>query len=160
MARCSGMFLTGALLGALAGAGAIYLSVAAPIPGDQATLTVPDHADTRKLAVNTTLRFGKAIDERDLAGFRASTTPKFQQTFSLPVFEQAFQGFIDQRVNLLAVTGMDPVFEQRTLDLNNDTLRLTGWFPTQPSRLSFDYSYTRVDTGWRLRGIDIKVAPR
>ena len=122
--------------------------------------TIPDQATAAEMALNTTLRFGEAINQRDLAGFRATTTPAFQQAFTLEAFEQAFQGFVDQRTNLLAVVGMRPTLTTHTAKPDGDSLRLAGWFPTLPSRLSFDYSYTRVGPDWRLAGIDVKVEPQ
>ena len=172
MAKGSGYFLAGLAVGALAGAGAVYLGLtrdkpelAQPTRAETAAARtqaaiLPDAASARQLALNTTLRFAQAIDSDDLAGFRATTTEAFQKTFSLPAFEAAFEGFISQRVNLLAVTGMTPVLTTRRPGPQPGTLHLAGWFPTRPSRLSFDYSYTREEPDWRLNGIDIKVEPQ
>lgn len=172
MAKSGGSFLAGLLIGALAGGGAVYYSRLADTPGHAATnaaksadvpsqpVSIPDAATAQQLALNTTLRFAEAINNRDLAGFRATTTEAFQQAFSLDAFEAAFGGFITQRVNLLAVTGMKPVLTIHSPGPTPGTLHLAGWFPTQPSRLSFDYSYTREGPDWRLSGIDVKVQPQ
>ena len=168
MAKSGGIFLAGLIIGALAGGGAVYLTNAnvAPNPVPNATLAkqdstaIPDAATAQELALNTTLRFGEAINNRDLAGFRATTTAAFQQAFSLPAFEAAFEGFIAQQVNLLAVTGMRPVLTTHAPGPQAGSLHLAGYFPTQPSRLSFDYNYTREGPDWRLSGIDVKVQPQ
>lgn len=168
MANSGGIFLAGLVIGALAGGGAVYLTNANVAPNSATSTTlakqdgtaIPDAATAQELALNTTLRFGEAINNRDLAGFRATTTEEFQQAFSLPAFEAAFAGFIQQRTNLLAVTGMRPVLTTRAPGAQAGSLHLAGWFPTQPSRLSFDYQYTREGPDWRLNGIDVKVQPQ
>jgi len=172
MARCSGFFLLGALIGALAGAGAVYLSGdhVGPGPGisrqppetwkPPASAVIPDAATAQALVLDTTLRFAEAINNRDLASFRATTSATFQRAFSLPAFEAAFAGFITQQLNLRVVANMTPVLTTHTPDPEQGSLRLTGYFPTQPSRLLFDYRYTRAGEGWQLSGIDIKVEPQ
>ena len=161
MAKCGIAFVTGIISGLLlAGAGAAYLNNKVPTPKGQTIAAIPDATGSRKLALDTTLRFGEAIKNHDLAGFRASTASEFQKAFSLPAFEHAFRGFIEQNINLLAVSDMKPTFTKRELDLQSGTLRLAGWFPTQPSRLSFNYNYTRSAGDWRLSGIDVSVQPQ
>ena len=160
MAKYVGIFLAGLLVGALAGGGTVYLVGSPPNPFEPPSAAIPEQAAAHKLALTTTLRFGEAIDDRNLAAFRATTTEEFQQRFSLDAFERAFSGFIDQQINVLTVEGMDPVLTTLEGGPDSDSLRLAGYFPTQPSRLDFDYSYTRAGPRWQLSGIDVKVAPR
>jgi len=139
---------------------AVALAVPPPAPANQPGMTIPDLTGNARLALDTTLRFGEAIEQGDLAGFRAGTTPAFQQAFSLSAFERAFKGFIEQRINLLAVRDMQPQFTNRELTLDDGSLHLAGWFPTRPSRLNFDYRYSQMDGDWRLSGINVKVVPQ
>ena len=160
MAKTVGILLAGMLVGTLAGGGTAYLMRSLPDPVERPTAATPERAAARELALATTLRFGKAIDSRNLAGFRAATAEAFQQRFSLQTFEQAFNGFIDQKINVLTVAGMDPVLTTLEGGPDGESLRLAGYFPTLPSRLNFDYSYTRVCADWQLSGIDVKVVPQ
>jgi hypothetical protein len=127
-------------------------------PGD-IQIDLPSAAENESLVVETTLSFGRAIEAGDLSLFRDTTAEEFKQAFSEEQFNQAFGGFIEQNINLLAVGNYRPVFTASPELAGDGTLILQGHFPTKPSRVTFDYQYVWRSGDWQLSGIDVNVNP-
>jgi len=118
---------------------------------------VPSIAESEKIAVDTTLSFGHAIRAGDLSLFRNTSSDEFKNAFSLEQFEQAFSGFVEQNINLLAVSNYPPVFTTPPQLTADGALTLQGYFPTEPSRVNFDYKYVWKSNSWVLSGIGVDV---
>jgi hypothetical protein len=159
MGKCAYLFIGGTIAGLLVGGVGVYLWQAvarSPVT----TNGIPELSTANHLVRDTTLRFGDAIERQDLASFRATTSPEFQRAFAVDAFVDAFRGFIDQDVNLRAVADLSPVLRVRRLGVDGKTLRLAGYFPTSPSRITFDYHYSLRPSRWQLSGIEIAVEPQ
>lgn len=120
---------------------------------------VPTVAESEKIAIDTTLKFGEAIKAGDLSLFRNMTSRSFQEAFSEAEFKRAFNGFIEQDINLLAVRNRTPVFTIPPAMTADGMLILQGYFSTQPSRVNFDYSYVNRAGQWVLSGVNVDIQP-
>lgn len=120
---------------------------------------LPDNLESKKIVLNTTLAFAEAVNSKDLSLFRFQTTKEFKEKFSHEQFEQTFSGFIEQNINLLPVAKLDPVFRNPPYMSEDGTLTLTGYFPTRPSQVEFDYSYAWHDDSWKITGISLQINP-
>ena len=127
-----------------------------PVPNQY---RIPTVSESERLTLNTTLEFGEAIQAGNLSLFRNTTSDAFKRAFSEAEFEQAFNGFIEQRINLLAVNKQKAILTTAPAMTADGTLILRGYFPTQPSRVYFDYSYVRQNGAWLLSGIDVTIRP-
>ena len=121
--------------------------------------SLTSEAQSRKIVLDTTLKFAHAVQAKDLSLFRDQTTQEFQQQFSNEQFNQAFGGYIEQNINLLPVAKFRPVFSPAPFLTKDGTLILKGHFPTRPSGVYFDYSYIWRDGRWKIVGITLNVKP-
>ncbi|MCB1878233.1 MAG: hypothetical protein KDH88_19835 [Chromatiales bacterium] len=111
------------------------------------------------MVMQTTLRFGEAVNKRDLSGFRDTTANAFRQAFSLERFNLSFRGFIEQSMDLTVVRNLEPAITETNFNSAQGTQRLAGTFPTRPSQLRFDYTFQWEDDSWKVAGIDLAVVP-
>lgn len=121
--------------------------------------TLPDSSESAQIALKTTLAFAEAVNAKDLSLFRFRTTTEFKEKFSHAQFEQAFSGFIEQNINLLPVAKLSPVFHTPPSMSEDGTLTLTGYFPTRPSQVEFDYSFVWRKDDWKITGISLQINP-
>jgi hypothetical protein len=66
-----------------------------------------------------------------------------------------FQGFIDKKIDLSAVAGLQPVYDQPPQINEEGLLEVQGHFDTQPYRLIFTLQYIYELPRWKLFGIDL-----
>lgn len=116
-------------------------------------------SESAEQAKNTTLDFARAIRAGDLSQFLKTTSEEFQKEFSVGQFEEAFGGFIVQKINLMAVQNYQPSFVIPPGVDKDGMLVLRGYFPTSPSRIYFDYRYKWKAPEWKVADISINVQP-
>ena len=126
--------------------------------GDEKQL-LPSNSENEKIAMDTTLAFAKAVNANDLSLFRNQTAKEFKTTFTHEQFEQAFSGFIEQKINLLPVANLKAQFRDPPSLSNDGVLTLTGYFPTRPSQVEFDYSFLWRNNEWKVSGISLEINP-
>ena len=122
-------------------------------------LVLPTEAESRKIALDTTLEFARAVQAKDLSLFRSQTADEFRRQFSQEQFNRAFGDHIEQNINLFPVTKLKPVFSPSPFLTKDGTLVLKGHFPTRPSEVRFDYSYVWQNGRWKINGITLNVNP-
>lgn len=127
---------------------------------EQSKPSIPDTQTMNQLVTGTTLEFARGVASGNLTGFYGSTARDFQARFTADQFNNAFAGFIQQKINMMAVQEQAPVFEKPTKLLDDGTLTVAGYYPTAPSRVHFDYSYKLDPDEWKITGIDIRVEPQ
>lgn len=136
-----------------------YLSYYLNKPGAQSRRTPPTLSERQQLVSATTKRFGEAVRNRNLAAFYQTTADAFQQQFSVTTFQQAFQGFVNQQTNFMALQGLAAVFSSQSSFRQYNQLLLEGYYDTRPSKIHFRYEYYWDAAGWHLSGIQIEVKP-
>lgn len=120
---------------------------------------VPYAAEARRLATETTVRFGEAVAKGDLAAFWAAAPEAFRRQFDREAFLRAFAGFVEQGVNLLPAAKVSPQFDSAPTLTPEGILRLSGHFPTRPSRVDFGFEYLPEQGDWVLAGMRLAVVP-
>jgi len=120
---------------------------------------VPYDADALRLATETTVRFGQAVAKGDLAAFWAASPEAFRRRFDQEAFLRAFAGFVEQGVNLLPAAKVSPLFDSAPTLTPEGILRVSGHFPTRPSRVDFGFEFLPEQGGWVLAGMRLAVVP-
>ncbi len=123
------------------------------------TIQTPSEPESAQIAISTTIEFAKAVNAKDLSLFRNNTAIDFKRQYSREHFLNAFGGYIEQHIDLLPVANYKPVFSTTPYITEQGILILQGMFPTRPSQVKFDYSYTWQDGNWKLIGITLDVNP-
>ncbi|MCP4277280.1 MAG: hypothetical protein GY779_13100 [Gammaproteobacteria bacterium] len=121
--------------------------------------TLPSMKKSKQMVLETTLHFGRAANAGDYSSFYKILSEEFKSTFSQEQFTKTFSGFIQQKINILPVKNHPLKFNENPSLAEDGTLILKGYFSTQPSRVYFDYKYSRSSNDWQLSGIDISVQP-
>jgi len=109
------------------------------------------------LTLNDANRSGNYSVLRDLAA------QGFQSKNTAADLAQIFSDLRHRHVDLFAVAVIAPQLQAAPALDDKGMLRLTGYFPTQPLRISFDLLFQNVENQWRLFGISVQtpeVAPQ
>ncbi len=105
------------------------------------------------MMLNDANRSGNYTVVRDLSA------PDFQARNSAADLAQSFADLRRRNFDLFAAAILAPQFTaQPALDANG-RLRLTGFFPTSPLRISFDLIFQSVDGQWRLLAVSVATPP-
>jgi hypothetical protein len=119
----------------------------------------PDDSESAALARETMHQFALGVQKNDLSDFWNAMAPAFRERFNLARFSDAFKGFMDNRTNLMPAAKRAPRFSFPPRLEPNGELVLKGDFPTQPSRVKFEYRYLNDKGNWQLSGITINLVP-
>lgn len=103
------------------------------------------------LALDQANKTGNYTVLRDLGapGFQRNTAARLSEIFASQRAE---------RLDLGAVAVLEP---QLTImpRIENNMLRMAGFFPSVPSQVHFDLLFAPVDRQWRLFGLSVNVSP-
>lgn len=101
------------------------------------------------LTLNDANRSGNYTVLRDLA------SPGFQAANTAADLAQHFADLRKRNFDLHAVAISAPQLTAPPHIEQNNMLRLTGYFPTQPLRINFDMLFQNVGGQWRLFGLSV-----
>src|SRR5207249_8691047 len=102
------------------------------------------------------VRFNEAIQKEDFADFYNSISAARRAQVSAGQLQAAFQGFIDQRLNLGIVATLDPVFDGPPQIDQEGLLLVSGSFATQ-ARLIFSMKFIAEAQKWSLFDMRVNV---
>ena len=71
----------------------------------------------------------------------------------------AYKSISYQKINLLPVANLKAQFRDPPSLSNDGVLTLTGYFPTRPSQVEFDYSFLWRNNEWKVSGISLEINP-
>jgi hypothetical protein len=81
----------------------------------------------------------------------------FRDANSAARLAQAFSDLASRGVDLSVVSVIAPqLTEAPTLDQQDGTLHLKGYFPGQPDQINFEVIYQSVGSRWRLFGLSVQ----
>jgi hypothetical protein len=99
--------------------------------------------------------FAQAIRERSFKNFYEHISLAWQGEVMQKQLLNAFQGFIDQDVNLTGVIGIKPVFDSPPQMTSEGILLLDGYYPTHPLEVVFSFKFIYELPNWKLFGMTI-----
>jgi hypothetical protein len=105
------------------------------------------------MMLNDANRSGNYSVLRDLAA------PDFQAGNSAADLAQSFADLRRRNFDLFAAALLAPQFTAGPALDANGRLRLTGFFPTRPLRISFDLTFQSVSGEWRLLAVSVATPP-
>lgn len=117
----------------------------------------PNAEAQAQLVAETLSAFAASVNAKDFTGFYDSISSRWQAQTSAEKLRESFGAFIDQEIDLTVVDGMQPNIDASAGIQADGTLHLTGHYPTEPSRTSFDLQYELEDAQWKIINIDIDV---
>jgi hypothetical protein len=141
------------------GAGGDTFSLSGKNPAFNASMApMPDGAELNQLVRETLIAFNQAVQTGDFGSFHESIAKAWQGQVSERRLREAFQSFIDRKVDISSVKDLDPKLEGTPRIDGSGVLHVRGEFPTQPRRTLFAMRFVYEAPRWKLFGIDVSIA--
>jgi len=86
-----------------------------------------------------------------------SVTLSLKVKYSAKKLEEAFERFIEGKVDISAISKLDSVFETPPTVDEDNVLHLSGHYQTEGKRVVFELEYEWVSAAWKLRRIDVSI---
>ena len=163
--------LTTALFGVITGAAddtktphAPIVAEASPVPRTSrapasATTNVPNEREAKQLIDATMTSFKNAVNSGSFDAFyRTELSDLWKKQITADKLRNAFEPFIDRKVDLSAIFDVDPVLDELPYVDGTGLLRLLGHYPVPEEnvRVKFELSYSR-EARWALSGIKVNI---
>ena len=129
------------------------------VPFVENTGLVPTNKELKKLALDSLLLFNVAVQTKSFENFYDKTAKLWQKETTPEKLLEIFQSFIDKEINLAPIARLDPTFNGAPAINEDGFLVIKGFYPTQPSKVSFELKYVYEDESWKLVGINVQVKP-
>jgi hypothetical protein len=129
------------------------------VPFVENTGLVPTNKELKKLALDSLLLFNVAVQTKDFEKFYDKTAKVWQKETTPEKLLEIFQSFIDKEINLAPIARLDPTFNGAPAINEDGFLVIKGFYPTQPSKVSFELKYADENESWKLVGINVQVKP-
>lgn len=124
-------------------------AVAAQQPASQPAAQMPDAVAMIIMIRSTLVALNQANQTGNYSVLRDLGAPAFQASNNPAQLAVAFTALRDQRLDIASVLAVTPeLAETPTIDQNN-ILKLTGFFPTEPLRINFQMAFQLVAGTWR-----------
>jgi hypothetical protein len=120
---------------------------------------MPNEKALKHLVSDALMEFNRAIQARSFATFYTYVSAAWQAQLTEKQLQRAFQGFIDNRVDISAIATLDPIFEAPPHLTSEGVLIVSGKYPTQPFQVYFSLKFIYELPMWKLFGIDISSDP-
>ena len=136
------------------------LSVYKPPAGvlaHESAIEIPPVADLNLLVNTSILDLAQAINSGDFSAFHKKIAGFWSEQTTPDELKAGFTKFIDQKIDLTGIQGLDPVFSEAASLNEYGALVLKGNYPTTPSAVNFDLSYAFENEAWKLVGIAVDV---
>src|SRR5262249_27522680 len=95
----------------------------------------------------------------DYRVFHARLSEPFRKQYPPDRLKVTFKEFNEKSVDIDIVTALTPTYDQRPYVDTEGRLVLRGFFPTEPSRVSFEMAFISGEGEWKLIRINVKVEP-
>jgi len=104
-----------------------------------------------------------SLNDANLTGdyrvLHARLSEPFRKQYTAERLKATFKEFNDKNVDIDIVTAMTPTYDQPPYVDAEGKLIVRGFFPTEPSRVSFEMDFISGEGEWKLIRINVKVGP-
>lgn len=126
-----------------------------PMFAESMTREMPSDRELRRLVRGSMLEFGEAIKTKSFSGFYLYISRAWRSQITEKRLQDAFQGFIEQHVNLGGVSDVEPVFDPPPQMTTDGLLLVSGHYPTKPYEVYFAFKFIYELPEWKLFGLDV-----
>jgi len=135
---------------------------AAPAPKSetQPQQEMPDAYRLNLLIRTTLIALNQANQTGNYTVLRDLAAPGFQRANSSARLAEIFAGLRNRELDISPIMFFEPKLIRPPLINESGMLRLTGFIPTEPEQVLFDFLFQSVDSRWQLFGISVDVKPK
>ena len=119
--------------------------------------SIPDKKALQMLVAQTLLDFNAAVQAKDFTSFYETISRTWQGQTSAEQLAETFKSFVDNQIDISPIQNVTPEFNAPAVIDNKGALNITGFFPTQPSRVIFDLNFVFEQSEWKLLGISLNL---
>jgi hypothetical protein len=123
------------------------------------TPAVPDDNGVVMLIQTTLIALNQANATSNYTVFRELGSPDFQVGNSTAKLAEIFADLRQRNIDMSAILLLKPKLLSKPMINQEGMLRVTGFFPTHPFRVNFDFLFQSVEAQWRLYGISVGTSP-
>jgi len=131
------------------------ISTTSPEEEPKAEKTIPPLAELNRMAQNSVVLLGTAINTDNYNPFYKQISKIWQSQITVEKFHKIFNTFKEKGYDLTLAKGSTPVFDEAPAFDKNGLLHLNGEFPTKPYSIQFKLTYHYEYPQWKLFGINV-----
>ncbi len=120
---------------------------------------VPAPRPLEALVKGSLMSFNDANLTGDYRVFHARLSEPFRKQYTPAKLKETFKEFSEKNVDIDIVTAMAPSFDQPPYVDQEGRLVLSGFFPTEPTRVAFEMDFIASDGEWKLIRLNVKLGP-
>lgn len=120
---------------------------------------VPALPVLHRLTLESLVLFNEAVTQGNFGDFYNQVSAAWQNQLTVGQLKRAFQPFVDAKVNLRDIQGMQPVYDVAPEINTNGILLLKGHYETKPYRAFFVLQYMYEFPYWKLYGLEVQIHP-
>ena len=121
---------------------------------------VPPDRALEALVKATLLTFNDANVTGNYDVFHAKASKPFRDQFTPEKLKATFGEFSKKNIDFDIIGAMTPVYVPKAVVDGDGKLIVKGYFPTEPSRLSFELEFIPSDAQWKMIRIYVKTEPK
>ncbi|MDG9667994.1 hypothetical protein ONV78_09645 [Hahella sp. CR1] len=118
---------------------------------------IPSEEDQIKLVNTAILTFAQGVEDKSMEKLYSSSSNLWQSQSSVEEMNNIFEEFFNLDLKLTALSKSSPIFNGEAEIKENGFMVIEGYYPTQPTRVTFALHYVYEGLGWKLAGISIQL---
>jgi hypothetical protein len=116
---------------------------------------VPNERTLETLVKSSLVSFNDAVSTGNFEVLHARLAKPLRDKFTPEQLAKIFKEFADKDAELYVITTYKPVYDPPPSIDEKGILLVKGFFPTEPSRVVFDFKFIPSDGEWRLVAINV-----
>ena len=126
---------------------------------DTSKPALPDKTVQIDLVKQAMHDFLVSVKAKDMTHFRSTLSKLWQDQFSVEKLNEAYKSIVDNKADWSVIEQFTPELSAEAAIDNNGVLTLVGFYPTKPSRVTFEQGYIYEDNAWKLISFNIEAKP-
>jgi hypothetical protein len=121
--------------------------------------SVPSEKELIRLTKGTMTDFARAVRGGDFRSLREKASKAMKDEYAIEKFTQTFSPFRKLQVDWSEIERHQPILEGEGEMEGDRFLVVTGYYPTDPQKVSFKLKYLLEKKEWKLAWIHVQTAP-
>ena len=117
----------------------------------------PSNDEAVKMVRSAMKVFGAAVDGRDMRAFHEFISSLWKEQYTIEMLEEAYKPLYDIEARFEVLNNLLPVFDSQPEIAQDGILEISGYYPTNPSRLFFWQRYVMEGGEWKLLGLRVNI---